>query len=332
VYAPHPDARLAQQVRRLDDYVAGDAGDLLIYHAGDGDHRVVEFVLRCREQLVLVYHGMAPARYYDNFDVGLAARLRFGRSSVRLLGDRAIGALAHSSADENELRALGLSNVDVVPPGLGLQPLVDAEADKQLVEQLDEVAGPLVLCVDELLPHARPDLAIAAHHMLNVNYSPDARLVLAGAPRDAHYASALTRYVRSLNLPTVWMTGELVDSQLATLYRRADVLVVPSEHESFGMQIITAFRFGVPVVARAFGAIREVAKGAAIVLGRDAGAPEMCEAVARVLRDESLRLELRRRGRDVTAALTPERALADTLAALSRVVAKAPRPDHSTVH
>jgi glycosyltransferase involved in cell wall biosynthesis len=127
------------------------------------------------------------------------------------------------------------------------------------------------------------------------------------------------------------MTGEIGVSELATLYRRADVLVVPSEYECFGTQIIAAFRFGVPVVARAFGAIREVAQGAAIVLDRDAGAPEICEAVARVLRDEPLRLELRRRGHDITAALRPERVLADTLAALSRVVARAPRRDHSMV-
>ncbi|MEO8697397.1 MAG: glycosyltransferase family 4 protein [Acidimicrobiales bacterium] len=332
VYAARRDSGLTQPVRRLDEYVTGDGNDLLIYHADVGDHRVVDFLLRSTEQLLVAYHGIAPARYYDEFDADSAARLRFDRSSLRRLGYRAIGALAYSSFAANELRELGLSNVEVVPPGLDRHRLLDAGADETLVAQLAESTGPLVLCVDELLPHARPDLAIAAHHMLNVNYVPDARLVLAGTPRNSQFASALTRHVHSLNLPSVSMTGAVNDAQLATFYRSADVLVVPSEYEASGSHIMAAFHFGVPVVARDFGAIREVAQGAAIVLGRDAGAPEMCEAIARVLRDVPLRVELRRRGHQVAAAVRPERTLTATLVALARVVAHASTPDHSPVH
>jgi glycosyltransferase involved in cell wall biosynthesis len=243
---------------------------------------------------------------------------------------RAVGALADSSFNADELRALGMTNIAVVPPALNLRRLIDAEVDQALTVQLAEAASPLVLCVGQLLPHKRPDLAIAAHHLLNVNYVPDARLVLAGTPRDAQYASALNRYVDSLNLPTVWLTGEITDSQLAAFYRRADVLVVPSEHEGFGVPVIEAFHFGVPVIVRDIGALKETVRGAALVLDTDAGAPHLCEATARVLRDEHLRDELRRRGRLVASSMTPERTVADTLSALLQVLTDAPAPSVTT--
>lgn len=331
VYALHLDERLRHRVRKLDDYEPGDSTDLLIFHVSIGDRRVIDFVLRCRERLVLVYHNITPAHYYDDLDAGFAGLLRSGRSSLRLLATRAIGALADSSFNADELRALGMTNVVVVPPALNLRRLVDAEVDKSLVAQLADISSPLVLCVGQLLPHKRPDLAIAAHHLLNVNYVPEARLVLAGTPRNAHYANALTRYVQSLNLPTIWLTGEINDSQLAAIYRRADVFVVPSEHEGFGVPIIEAFHFGIPVVVRDVGAMRETAQGAAIVLDGDAGAPELCEAVARLLRDEPLRQELSRRGRRVAEHITPERTVTDMLSALLQVVANASAPEFSTV-
>ena len=331
VYALHRDERLRHRVRKLNDYEPGDGEDLLIFHVTIGDQRVVDFVLRCREHLVLAYHNITPARYYDDLDPGFADLLRSGRYSLRPLAARAIGALADSSYNADELRALGMTNVEVVAPALNLRRLSDADVDGPLVAQLAAIAGPLVLCVGQLLPHKRPDLAIAAHHLLSVNHFPDAQLVLAGPPRNVQYARALTRHVRSLNLPTVWLTGEINDSQLAAFYRRADVLVVPSEHEGFGVPVIEAFHFEVPVVARDFGAMRETAQCAAIMLDRDAGAPDLCEATARILRDESLRVELRRRGRIAAEATRPERTVADMLRALLRVVANASSPEVLTV-
>ena len=323
VYALHRDERLKGSVRRLEDYRQGDLSDVLIFHVSIGDQRVIDFVLRCREQLVLVYHNITPAHYYNDLDAGFASLLRSGRYSLRALCARAIGALADSNYNAAELQALGLTNIEVVPPALNLNRLVDADIDGPLVAQLDAISSPLVLCVGQLLPHKRPDLAVAAHHLLNVNHLPYARLMLAGPPRNAHYARALNRYVQSLNLPTVWLAGEINDSQLAACYRRADALVVPSEHEGFGVPLIEAFHFGVPVVARDFGAMRETTRGAALLLDRTAGAPELCEAVARVLRDRTLGDELRARGRAVAAAITPEHTVAGAISALRRVVVHA---------
>ena len=128
------------------------------------------------------------------------------------------------------------------------------------------------------------------------------------------------RHVESLKLSTARVMGAVSDAQLAALYRRADLLLVPSEHEGFCVPVVEAFSFDVPVVTRAFGAIPETAGGAALVLPCDAGPADMAEAMARVLRDEGVRAEMRRRGRARVQELSAPATLRSSVAALARVL------------
>jgi len=178
----------------------------------------------------------------------------------------------------------------------------------------------VVLCVGQLLPHKRPDLAVDAHHLLNVNYDATARLVLCGPPRNPHYDKALHQHVDGLNLRTVWMTGEVDNSQLASFYRGADVLVLPSEHEGFGVPLVEAFHFGLPVIARDFGAVAETCGGAALLLPATSRAADLCEAVHRVLSDSLLRQHLISLGYQRAEQFSMRKTTAALVQALQRVL------------
>ena len=59
-------------------------------------------------------------------------------------------------------------------------------------------------------------------------------------------------------LPDVILTGQVTDEQLAAIYSGADALVLPSEHEGFGLPAVEALACGTPVVACEVPALREV--------------------------------------------------------------------------
>jgi glycosyltransferase involved in cell wall biosynthesis len=60
---------------------------------------------------------------------------------------------------------------------------------------------------------------------------------------------------------TVIFSGALSDSKLAEAYREARAVIVPSE-EDFGMAVVEALSFGVPVIAYDSGGAREIVTGA----------------------------------------------------------------------
>lgn len=113
--------------------------------------------------------------------------------------------------------------------------------------------------------------------------------------------------------------GYVTRDQLRDLYRRAKIFVYPSRAEGFGIPPLEAMACGAPVVATRVGAIPEFSGDAALLV--DPGDRDgLRDAIARLLRDPSLRRELRARGperakryRWETSAATMTRLLEDAV-------------------
>ncbi len=95
--------------------------------------------------------------------------------------------------------------------------------------------------------------------------------------------------------PGIELTGYVSREKLRELYRRAMVFVYPSHHEGFGIPPLEAMACGAPVIATRTGAIEDYADGAAMLIApakRDA----LRDALAHVVRDASMRAQLREQG------------------------------------
>jgi glycosyltransferase involved in cell wall biosynthesis len=72
------------------------------------------------------------------------------------------------------------------------------------------------------------------------------------------FADELTQAIQRNRLATrVTLAGVFTGTQLEAAYSRADLVVVPSRNESFGMVVAEALARGVPVVATSVGGISE---------------------------------------------------------------------------
>jgi glycosyltransferase involved in cell wall biosynthesis len=90
-------------------------------------------------------------------------------------------------------------------------------------------------------------------------------------------------------------TGYVSREKLRDLYRHALVFAYPSHHEGFGIPPLEAMACGAPVIATRTGAIPEYAEGAALLI-EPGDRVALRDALARAVRDASLRAELRARG------------------------------------
>jgi glycosyltransferase involved in cell wall biosynthesis len=116
------------------------------------------------------------------------------------------------------------------------------------------------------------------------------RLTCVGSlERDAIEAARVTELVRTLRLEDrVTLAGELDGAAVDAAYDAADVFVLPTLHETFGMAVAEAIARGLPVVSTPAGAIAEVAgDGALLVPPGDVAA--LSAALARVIAEPALR-------------------------------------------
>jgi glycosyltransferase involved in cell wall biosynthesis len=79
------------------------------------------------------------------------------------------------------------------------------------------------------------------------------------------------------------------------LYRLAGVFVFPSLYEGFGLPPLEAMASGTPVVTSNVSSLPEVAGNAAVLVD-PYSASAIADGIYRVLTDDTLRMDLKRRG------------------------------------
>jgi glycosyltransferase involved in cell wall biosynthesis len=110
--------------------------------------------------------------------------------------------------------------------------------------------------------YAHKNLSIALRVLADVRRAgfPTMSLAVAGALEDQAEADRLKALALELGIAhSVRFLGRVERPQLRDLYNAADVMLVPSLAESFGMPLLEALRCGVPVVCSDLPAFREVA-------------------------------------------------------------------------
>jgi glycosyltransferase involved in cell wall biosynthesis len=88
------------------------------------------------------------------------------------------------------------------------------------------------------------------------------------------------------------LTGELNDAQVQALYTQADLFVLPSLYEGYGMVFAEALRCGLPILATRAGAIADLVPASAGLLVESGDAEALAAATARMVREPTLLREL----------------------------------------
>jgi glycosyltransferase involved in cell wall biosynthesis len=316
IYALFVHPALEGDVRHLRHYPTraereGGGRNLLLYHASIGQPEVLSFLVDHGDRVVLVYHNITPAEYFEPHDPAFARLLRSGRSELRYLRDKVELALADSAYNAAELTAMGFPDVRVSPLLIDVRGPSGTPPDPDLLELLDRRFGldqPTILFVGQLLPHKRADLLLQAYHVLVTHLMPEVVLVMAGISRLETYRRALDHLAEELGLHRALFPGHVSAAELAACWQAADVFATASEHEGFCLPLVEAMAHRVPVLARACAAIPETVADAALLLDADAGPELLAEGMAELLTNTALRDELLRRSRARLAAFDPDRA------------------------
>lgn len=159
-----------------------------------------------------------------------------------------------------------------------------------------------LLSVGSLVPRKGYDVLLAALTML-----ADLRwhLTIAGdSERDRATATAIRNDIARRGLgERIALVGAVSHERLATLHRAADVFVLASRFEGYGMAYAEAIAYGLPVIGTSAGAIPEtLPEDAAILVPPDDVAP-LARALRRLIANEAERKRFAAAARAAAARL-----------------------------
>jgi glycosyltransferase involved in cell wall biosynthesis len=158
---------------------------------------------------------------------------------------------------------------------------------------------PLVLLPARITPRKNIELALRVIAALRARGRPAGGLVVTG-PIDPHETSAAAYFADLLQLrddlgldgAAVFLAERLerppTVALIHDLYRLADVLLLPSHDEGFGIPILEAAAHRIPIVCSDLPVLRDLAGEAAVYIAPDADPADVAGAVLARLDDDPL--------------------------------------------
>ncbi len=221
------------------------------------------------------------------------------------------GVIAVSETTRREaIATLGLdpARIHVVPQGVAPTFSARPKLRDARVAEAAGLEGEFVLWVGSLRSHDPRkglDTLLEAMERLPGGGPP---LAMAGTVGPEGDRLATDAWRRRVNLV---LCGAVDDADLASLYRRASVVVLPSTHEGFGLTALEAMASAAPVVATAVGNLPDLAADVAVLV--PPGDPSaLAGAIDAVLTDPVRAARMRHAGVPRAAGYTWQRTAALT--------------------
>src|SRR5882762_4682336 len=204
--------------------------------------------------LVTTFHTLDRVKREAGLDSTLTLRPRVEAEVIRC----ADLVVASTNAERYQLERLydaDPARIEVISPGVDQHAFSPGDRDRAR-RSLGIGAEPVALFVGRIQPLKGVDLAVAALARVR---DPQTRLLVVGGPSGPEGESELASLhalVDQLGLRArVSFVAPRPHHDLAAYYRAADVCVVPSWSESFGLVALEAAACGTPVVATKVGGL-----------------------------------------------------------------------------
>lgn len=185
--------------------------------------------------------------------------------------------VAASPVVADELRTLGIGNVECIPLGVDLDVFrPDPRERTELRRRVHVAEGvPIALYVGRFCAEKRLDVVLDAHARLPREERP--HLVLVGGGPHEKVLNALAERVPDLTVMPFMSDRH----ELAQTYRGADLYLASGPGETFGLAIAEAMACGVPVVAVDRGAAPDRVRGSNAAELYQHGSAESCALAIR---------------------------------------------------
>ncbi len=210
-------------------------------------------------QWVHTYHSLGAVKYQTATALPEIAQTRL--AIERQILETADRVIATSPCEQDDLRSLVSPQgaIEVIPCGTDIQNFQRIEPVVARAQLGIQPSDRVVLYVGRF--DQRKGIETLVRAVANLAPDPNLRLVIVGGsdPTQADGAERrrIEQLVQDLGISDqTWLVGRIGHDQLPLYYSAADICVVPSHYEPFGLVAIEAMACGTPVIASDVGGLR----------------------------------------------------------------------------
>jgi len=268
IYVEHLAPELAEQIQSYDDFSDSKDALLLVHHSFGHDAEDWLVGLTCHK--ALIYHNITPAHFFDH-DTDFYRYAVLGREQLQrwIKSDLFCGALGVLELNRQELLDYGFYRPLITLPlliDLDLWRLSTSSSSAPVDDSSTAFGDDSLSSVDtatattdsfQLLFVGRIARNKNQHLLVQLirglqRFSPgvDWQLNLVGGCSDGDYFEEIQQQIQRDGLEgRINLLGKVSHEVLVRQYRESDAFVCLSQHEGFGMPLIEAMFFSLPVLA-----------------------------------------------------------------------------------
>jgi D-inositol-3-phosphate glycosyltransferase len=223
-----------------------------------------------------------------------------GEKQVLRRADRVVVATLAELTQLRFLYKADASKLVVIPPGVDVSRFYSIPADEARTYIGLKPDDRMILFVGRIEPLKGVDTLLEAMSCLQLKEKKRVHLAIIGGEPDADPETMTAEMARLMNLcevlgldQSVVFLGKRDQDKLPYYYSAAEVVVMPSQYESFGMVALEAMACGTPVVASEVGGLAYLVRDGETGFTIPAEEPEtLCDKLSWLLTEDELRQKM----------------------------------------
>lgn len=271
--------------------------DVLLAGLADGTRVVIDGLAygvldtvapRHSERLALVALVHHPLAHESGLSADRVAELTARERTALAHARQVITTSAATAGTLTREFAVPPTRIGIVEPALSIPP---QEPVRNTEAASDARPGVRLLAVGSLIRRKDyPTLLAALARMTDLNWHLD---IAGSATADAEHAAQIVRQIEDLGLGArITVHGALPEEAVFSLYRAADIFVLTTLYEGYGMAFAEAMAHGLPVIATGEGAVATTVPASAGLVLPAGSARAVADALRRLIVDPEQRQTL----------------------------------------
>ena len=257
---------------------------------------------------VVTIHELEYEKYPNLYSFSQKKYLRFATKYSLKKASNIICVSESTKKDLIELYDTDPQKITVVYHGIELPKKIKSK------QNIAKNAKPYILFIGRIETKKNVHGLVQAFDILKDKYSLAHQLVLAGS-QGYGYENVKIQILNSKYKDDIIEKGYVLEKQKKSLLRNASVFAMPSFYEGFGMPILEAQSYGVPVVTSNVSSMPEVAGKAAVLIDPES-ADSIASGIYQIINDRIAHAQLVKKGYENLHRFSWQKSAQQTLAVL----------------